>query len=88
MDGNLTMFRDKPVTYKDGRPGIRQFDGTWQRIFFPAGPPPFNKDTALPPNEYDEQMRSRWAAFAQTGTFADGLMPELPPPRDCTLWNF
>lgn len=88
MDGNLTMFRDKPVSYKNGKPGILHFDGTWQRIFFPSGPPPFNKDTALPPNEYDDKTRAQWVAFAETGTFADGVMPELPPPRDCTLWNF
>lgn len=89
MDGRLSMFRDKPVTYNgDGLPGIRQFDGTWQRIWFPDGPPPFNRDTALPAGDYDEKSRAQWAAFAETGEFSNGIMPELPPPRECTLWNF
>ncbi|VUC35514.1 unnamed protein product [Clonostachys rosea] len=88
MDGRLTMFRGKPVTYKDNLPGIRQFDGTWQRIWFPNGPPSFYKDTALPLEKYDDKSKAQWAAFAESGNFADGVMPMLPPPRDCTLWNF
>ncbi|CAH0026291.1 unnamed protein product [Clonostachys rhizophaga] len=88
MDGRLTMFKGKPVTYKDGLPGIRQFDGTWQRIWFPNGPPSFYKDTALPLEKSDDKTKAQWAAFAQSGNFADGVMPALPPPRDCTLWNF
>lgn len=89
MDGRLSMFRGKPVSYDgDGKPGIKGFDGSFQRIWFPDGPPAFNKDTALPPDAYDDVSKSQWASFAETGKFANGIMPELPPPRDCTLWNF
>lgn len=88
MDGRLVMFKGKPVTYQEEVPGIREFDGTWKRIWFPNGPPPYYKDTELPPDLYDDKSKSQWAAFAQTGNFQDGLMPELPPPRECTQWDF
>ncbi|RSL64362.1 hypothetical protein CEP53_004101 [Fusarium sp. AF-6] len=88
MDGRLTMFRGKPVTYKDNLPGIRDFDGTWRRIWFPDGPPGYSKDTELPPEQYDDKSKAQWMAFAQKGEFEGGVMPELPPPRECTLWNF
>jgi nucleoporin NUP42 len=82
------MFKGKPVVYKDGRPGVQEFDGTWRRIWFPDGPPGYSADTELPPEKYDDRSKAQWMAFAQTGTFQDGLMPELPPPRECTLWDF
>ncbi|KAM0426900.1 hypothetical protein ACHAPT_007798 [Fusarium lateritium] len=88
MDGRLSMFRGKPVTYKDNLPGIRDFDGTWRRIWFPDGPPGYSKDTELPPEQYDDKSKAQWMAFAQKGEFEGGLMPELPPPRECTLWTF
>jgi nucleoporin NUP42 len=88
MDGRISSFKNKPVTYKGDAPGIRTFDGTWTRIWFPDGPPAHNKDTELLPEEYDEMSRSLWAAFAQKGEFVDGIMPELPPPRECTNWDF
>ncbi|KAK2595563.1 hypothetical protein QQS21_006737 [Conoideocrella luteorostrata] len=88
MNGTLASFKGKPVTYKGNLPGIRAFDGTWTRIWFPGGPPAYYKDTELLPDQYDEKSRNQWATFAQTGAFADGMMPELPPPRECTLWDF
>lgn len=87
-DGTLAAFKGRPVTYKGDLPGIRAFDGTWTRIWFPAGPPGYYKDTELPPDEYDERSNNQWLTFQQTGTFAEGVMPELPPPRECTLWDF
>lgn len=81
------MFKGKPVTYEDGIPGIREFSGTWRRIWFPDGPPGFTQDTELPADQYDSKSKAQWMAFAQTGTFQDGLMPELPPPRECTVWD-
>lgn len=88
MDGRLAMFKGKPVTYQDGQPGIRGFDGTWTRIWFVNGPPGYNKDTELPLQEYSDVLKAQWTKFAQTGAFTDGLMPELPPPRVCTRWDF
>ncbi|KAG5947963.1 hypothetical protein E4U53_006356 [Claviceps sorghi] len=87
-DGTLASFKGKPVTYKGDLPGVRAFDGTWTRIWFPAGPPGYYKDTELPPDQYDERSIAQWTAFHQTGQFAEGVMPELPPPRECTIWDF
>ncbi|KAM0347961.1 hypothetical protein ACHAPU_004462 [Fusarium lateritium] len=88
MDGRLSMFKGKSVIYQDGRPGIREFDGSWRRICFPDGPPGYSADTELPPEKYDDKCKAQWVAFAQTGNFEGGLMPELPPPRECTVWDF
>jgi nucleoporin NUP42 len=88
MDGRLAQFKGKPVTYKDGQPGIKEFNGTWTRIWFPNGPPGYNRDTELALEEYSDTVKAQWNKFGQTGTFADGLMPELPPPRVCTRWDF
>ncbi|KAH7156902.1 hypothetical protein EDB81DRAFT_403670 [Dactylonectria macrodidyma] len=88
MDGRLSMFKGKPVTYKNNLPGIREFNGSWRRIWFPDGPPGYSRDTALPEEQYDSKSKAQWMAFAQTGSFQDGLMPELPPPRECTVWDF
>ncbi|KAM4056572.1 zinc finger C-X8-C-X5-C-X3-H type (and similar) domain-containing protein [Hirsutella rhossiliensis] len=88
MDGRLATFKGKPVAYKDGRPGNRAFDGTWTRIWFPDGPPAYCKDTELPPQQYDDKCKAQWEAFAHTETFAGGRMPELPPPREYTRWDF
>ncbi|PTB44474.1 uncharacterized protein TrAFT101_003024 [Trichoderma asperellum] len=88
MDGRLAQFKGKPVTYKDGQPGIQEFNGTWTRIWFPNGPPGYNRDTELSLEEYSDAAKTQWNKFAQTGAFADGLMPELPPPRVCTRWDF
>ncbi|KJZ77613.1 hypothetical protein HIM_02790 [Hirsutella minnesotensis 3608] len=88
MDGRLTAFKGKPVAYRNGLPGNRTFDGTWTRIWFPNGPPAYCKDTELPIEEYNETTKAQWQAFAQSGVFADGIMPDLPPPRECTVWDF
>lgn len=89
MDGRLTMFKGRTVVYKDGIPGTREYDGNWKRIYFPEGPPPYSKDTELPPDQYDEKSKAQWAAFKKyPRKFEGDIMPALPPPRVCTLWNF
>ncbi|KAI9147727.1 zinc finger domain-containing protein [Paramyrothecium foliicola] len=88
MDGRIATFKGKPVEYRDGKAGIRAFNGTWTRIWFPDGPPACYKDTQLPLEKYDDRTKAQWATFAQQGSFADGLMPDLPPPREVTSWDF
>lgn len=88
MAGELITFKGRPVRYKNGVPGTLAPDGTWSRIWYANGPPAYNKDTELQPHEYDERTKAQWEAFANKGTFADGIMPELPPPRECTRWDF
>ncbi|KAK1993415.1 hypothetical protein LX36DRAFT_643156 [Colletotrichum falcatum] len=86
MDGRLSNWKGQPVTYQNNLPGIRAFNGAWTRIWFPDGPPNYNKDTELPDEAYDDKSRQQWQAFAQTGKF-EGLMPELPPKREFCLWD-
>ncbi|PHH73119.1 hypothetical protein CDD80_4028 [Ophiocordyceps camponoti-rufipedis] len=86
--GRLATFKGKTVVYKDGEAGTRGFDGTWARIWFPEGPPAPCRDTLLPPSEYDARSRKQWEAFAETGNFVGGIMPEVPPPRELTRWDF
>lgn len=88
MDGTLSAFKGKAVSYNDGKPGIRAFDGTWTRIWFPNGAPAYYKDTELPIDSYDDKTKAQWLRFEQTGVFADGVMPALPPPREYTVWDF
>lgn len=87
-NGTLAAFKGKAVTYKEDKPGIRAFDGTWTRIWFPNGAPNYYEDTELPMAAYDDKTKAQWQQFEQTGNFADGVMPALPPPRECTAWDF
>lgn len=90
------MFKGKAVTYelpKNGGdkevPVIRNFDGSSTRIWFPNGAPPYNQDTeGAAGGGYDEKTSARWNAFAQTGRFEDGVMPEVPPMREFCTWDF
>ncbi|KAK1461618.1 hypothetical protein CMEL01_14572 [Colletotrichum melonis] len=86
MNGRLSNWKGKPVTYQGNLPGIRAFNGAWTRIWFPDGPPNYYKDTELPDELYDDKSKQQWQSFTQTGKF-EGLMPELPPKREFCLWD-
>ncbi|KAK2042129.1 hypothetical protein LZ31DRAFT_586053 [Colletotrichum somersetense] len=86
MDGRLSNWKGKPVTYRNNVPGIQAFNGAWTRIWFPDGPPNYYKDTELPDEAYDDKSKLQWQAFVQTGKF-EGIMPELPPKREFCLWD-
>jgi len=91
--GALRTFKGKPVTYqpaKDGKPpfpALRNFDGSFARIWFPDGPPLHYKDTELEDGAYDARTREAYEAFMKTGRFAGG-MPELPPRREWCMFDF
>lgn len=68
-------------------PGIRKPDGSWRKILFPAGPPPYNKDTEPDPAEYNATVKAAYAQMAATGRF-DGGIPEVPPMREDCVWLF
>ncbi|KAF6830328.1 Nucleoporin AMO1 [Colletotrichum plurivorum] len=87
MDGRLATWKGKPVAYKDNLPGIRAFNGSWARIWFPDGPPNYYKDTELPDGAYNDAARGQWMAFVGTGRFEGGIMPEVPPKREFCLWD-
>ncbi|XXH02091.1 hypothetical protein Hte_008457 [Hypoxylon texense] len=68
-------------------PGVRNADGTWRKIFFPSGPPGYNKDTEPDIALYDASVKAAYATMTSTGKFA-GDMPEVPPLREDCVWNF
>lgn len=85
-DGSLVTWKGKPVVYRDGKPGLQTFSGTWTRIWFPDGPPAYYKDTELPDDAYGADQRLQWDAFLKTGKF-EGRMPDLPPKREFCVWD-
>ncbi|OTB03237.1 hypothetical protein M426DRAFT_322026 [Hypoxylon sp. CI-4A] len=68
-------------------PGVRGADGSWRKIFFPEGPPGYNKDTEPDPSKYTAAVKAAYANMTATGRF-NGYMPEVPPMREDCVWNF
>ena len=89
-DGNqrLRMFKGKPVVYKDNEPGIQNRDGTWEKIWFPDGPPAYYGATELDDDAYTEDIKQAYLHVRETSSFKDGIMPLLPPKREWCLWDF
>ncbi|KUI66138.1 Nucleoporin AMO1 [Cytospora mali] len=95
-NGQLQAFKGKGITYKeiDGQqvPGIRNFDGSWAKIWFPDGPPAYYKDTE-PDRPYTDQEKAIYEKFVNTGKFelagtgSRGGMPEAPPAREFCTWD-
>ncbi|KAI0593962.1 hypothetical protein F4775DRAFT_575584 [Biscogniauxia sp. FL1348] len=84
-------YQDQPPQDRTSKdipvPGVRNPDGSWRKIFFPDGPPSYNKDTEPDPSKYDATVQAAYATMAATGRF-EGDMPEVPPMREECLWNF
>ncbi|KAI8948615.1 hypothetical protein F4801DRAFT_444394 [Xylaria longipes] len=68
-------------------PGVRKPDGSWRKILFPDGPPPYNKDTEPDAGQYDANVKAAYAQMAAAGRFQGG-MPEVPPMREDCVWLF
>ncbi|KAI8962808.1 hypothetical protein F5Y11DRAFT_347164 [Daldinia sp. FL1419] len=79
------MPRDGGTYYP--APGVRNADGSWRKIFFPSGPPGYNKDTEPDPATYTTAIKAAYATMMNTGRF-EGDMPEVPPMREDCIWNF
>lgn len=77
-----------PVRYFDDEPCYKGNDGSWQRVWFPDGPPVFAKTVDLPDEAYDEATKANYRHLKEAGTFKDGIMPALPPKREWCSWNF
>lgn len=86
--GNIKNWKGLPVSYVDGEPCCKGDDGSWQRIWFPDGPPVFTKTVDLPDEAYDEATKANYRHLREYGTFKDGVMPELPPRREWCSWSF
>ncbi|KAL8812822.1 MAG: hypothetical protein Q9200_000751 [Gallowayella weberi] len=65
-------------------------DGGWQRIWFPEGPITFTSKTPEYPDGYiaDEATIESFKHFKQHGVGSNGLIPDMPPPRNMINWNF
>ncbi|KAL2125592.1 hypothetical protein VTJ04DRAFT_1957 [Mycothermus thermophilus] len=95
-DKTLRMFKGKPVTYQEPRDGIgkpipviKNFDGSVTRVWMPNGAPPYTTQTEAEPEKYqDPAVMEQWKVFVETGKFAGGIMPEVPPKREFCMWDF
>jgi nucleoporin NUP42 len=84
----LTGFKNQPVQYKDGKPGVQLAGGPWIKIWFPNGPPAYYGATeAQDRSAYTDQVRRAYEESAMTGRFS-GDMPEVPPMREDCVWDF
>ncbi|KAK4034260.1 hypothetical protein C8A01DRAFT_39268 [Parachaetomium inaequale] len=94
-DKTLRMFKGKPVVYEAPKAGgkpvpmVRNFDGTMVKIWMPNGAPTYTTQTEAEPDKYQDQtVMQQWRAFVETGRFAGGVMPEVPPKREFCTWDF
>ncbi|TAQ85841.1 hypothetical protein B7494_g5844 [Chlorociboria aeruginascens] len=87
-NGLLVMFKGMPVRYKDDVPGILSRDGSWEKIWFPEGPPPPNDEVSMDDSVYDDETKAVYMNSKQTGSFQGGIMPMLPPKREWCRFDF
>ncbi|KAK3312884.1 hypothetical protein B0H66DRAFT_382543 [Apodospora peruviana] len=95
-DGRVRIFKGKMVTWQalPSNPGkevpvLRNFNGSFARVWFPDGPPAYSTETEGRPEDYaDEKVMQQWGAFVNTGRFEAGIMPEVPPKREFCTWDF
>ena len=87
-NGRLETFKGRRVVYKDGQPGFEGRNRTWQKIWFPTGPPTINKDTEMEDGAYDDETKRAYVNLQQTGIFQNDVMPMVPPKQEWCLWDF
>ncbi|MCJ1231514.1 hypothetical protein MMC12_008191 [Toensbergia leucococca] len=83
----ITTWKGKPVTYVDDEPCFKRDDGQWEKIWFPHGPPVFDKPD-YPDSMYDEKTKEDYMYMREHGAFKDGIIPLLPPKREWCRWDF
>jgi len=87
--GRLMAFKGKRVQYKNSEPGYIGSDGSWSRIFFPDGPPSHTTQTTTDINDqYDGATEAAYKRLLETGEFANGEIPLLPPKKEWVRWDF
>lgn len=87
----LLSWQGQKVSYIDGDPCVKHpGDGGWQKIWFPEGAPTLTSKTQEYPDGYvlDDAAREKFKRFLQEGVGSDGLIPDMPPPRDMISWDF
>ena len=86
--GRLISFNNQPVTYMDDEPCKKRPDGRWEKIWFPDGPPIFQKEQELPEGYEPAKFEEEYKWVKERGSFKDGKMPNMPPIREWISWNF
>ncbi|KAI9822286.1 MAG: hypothetical protein M1827_000004 [Pycnora praestabilis] len=85
----LLVWKGKPVSVVDGESCHRHDrDTTWEKIWFPTGPPAYNKDTEVGDEKYDDVIKGAYLFMREQGSFQGGVMPEVPPKREWCKWDF
>ena len=86
--GKISSWKGKPVTYLKDEPCFKGNDGAWQRVWFPHGPPVFNKTPQLPEEAYSRSIEDEYKFLKENGAFKNGIMPEVPPKKEWCSWDF
>ncbi len=82
------------MKYIHNAPCYERPDGKgWERIWFPDGPGEVRlEDVELVEGDgeiyAEEGVRAVWRAFAETGAFQVGSMPEVAPRREWVGFDF
>ncbi|KAI7542377.1 hypothetical protein KC316_g15305 [Hortaea werneckii] len=92
--GSLQTWKGRPVLYDEqNHPTIQNPQtGKSERIWHPDGPPQNpNPYAEAPPEKYTGELaavlKEVYDYVNETGTFKDGLMPEIPPKREWIRWD-
>ena len=84
----IASWQGKPVSYIDGEPCYKNQNGAWQRIWFPHGPPVFQKTPGFPEEAYNISIKEEYMFAKEHGVFRTGMVPEVPPKREWCSWEF
>lgn len=86
--GKLVTWNGKAVSYINDEPCFKGKNNNWEKIWFPDGPPVFNKAVELPDEDYDQATKESYKFLGTQGVFKDGIIPSLPPRREWCSWDF
>ena len=85
--GQLTSWRGKRISYIEGKPCFKRSDGNWEKVWFPEAPK-LDVNEEIPNTMYTEALEEKYRYMQQHGSFAGGLIPEMPPKKEWCHWNF
>lgn len=86
--GKLITWKGKPVSYIDDEPCFKGKNNSWEKIWFPDGPPVFTKAVEIPDEDYDQATKEGYKFLGSHGVFKDGILPSQPPRREWCTWDF
>jgi nucleoporin NUP42 len=80
------LMEGEPLREKE--PCFRRPDGEWEKIWFPDGPPKWQKEEERPPDVGDKKdLEEAYRLGREKGTWGE-KMPEVPPRRQWVGWEF